>query len=73
MNLIYCAGLSSHSEICDKHTQCAKYRHWWETPGTDMNLCVGKKYSHFVPIHLEAAAPVLIHSLPIGQTLELFA
>jgi hypothetical protein len=75
---LYCAamrslGMTDPNPLCAKHKQCALYRLWWETPGTDMHLCLTEKLERFVPITLEPAAPQPIQSIPIGQTLELFA
>ena len=73
MNLPYCAGITAFDGLCKKHGNCALYRLWWETPGTDMKLCRGDKFERFVPSVIEPAAPVAVATLPVGQTLELFA
>ena len=72
MNFPYCAGMISGG-LCQKHTQCALYRLWWETPGTDMKLCSSDKFDRFVPSVIGPAVPVPVATLPIGKTLELFA
>lgn len=74
MSLPYCAGLIMNGSICAKHKQCALYRLWWQTPGTDMNLCgAPHKYDRFVPSVIGPAEPVAVTTLPIGKTMELFA
>lgn len=66
--LPYCAGISDLHGLCKKHAQCAIYRQWWETPGTDMKHCESGKYDRFVPMTSAVAVPV-----PVGKTMEMFA
>lgn len=72
-SLPYCAGISALDGLCKKHGQCAIYRKWWETPGTDAKKCESGKYDRFVPLASTAAAPVAVAALPVGKTLEMFA
>jgi hypothetical protein len=73
MSSQFCAGLKSEG-FCTKTSQCALYRKWWEGPTwVDMVLCKFQKHDRYVPIHLEAATPQAIQSMPVGRTLDLFA
>lgn len=73
MTTTYCAGIIDNNVGCSKRDQCAMYRFWWETPNTDMHLCHIGKYNRYLPMQLQTAKTQPVHSLPVGQTMELFA